>query len=179
MTTKNPIRPMQAAYRLPDPPWREPDDVTAFRYIYQPGSHQRLARHFGNPETTLVEYDLWIVASPEENCSRARRPDLLVAFDVRPHMCHEHNGYIILEQGKPPDVVMGVASPSTADNGTVTKRDEYATLGIQEHWRFDSTGTDYGQRLAGDTLEQDSYRSLEITGIAPDILQGYSLPLNC
>ena len=124
-----------------------------------------------------MEYDLWIVASPEENCSRARRPDLLVAFDVRPHICHEHNGYIILEQGKPPDVVMEVASPSTADNGTVTKRDEYATLGIQEHWRFDSTGTDYGQRLAGDTLEQDSYLSLEITGIAPDILQGYSLPL--
>ena len=73
---------------------------------------------------------------------------------------------------------MEVASPSTADNDTGTKRDEYATLGIQEYCRFDSTGTDYGRKLAGDTLEQDSYRSLEITGIAPDILQGYSPPLN-
>ena len=71
---------------------------------------------------------------------------------------------------------MEVASPITADNGTGTKRDEYATPGIREHWRFDSSGTDYGQKLAGDTLEQDSYRSLEITGIAPDILQGYSPP---
>ena len=53
---------------------------------------------------------------------------------------------------------MEVPSPSTADNGTGTKRDEYATLGIQEYWRFDSTGTGYGQKLAGDTLEQDSYR---------------------
>ena len=77
---------------------------------------------------------------------------------------------------------MEVASPRTADNDTGTKRDEYATLGItlgiQEYWRFDSTGTDYGQKLAGDTLEQDSYRSLEITGIAADILQGYSPALN-
>ena len=122
------------------------------------------------------------MASPKENRSRARRPDLLVAFDVSPHMYHEHNGYIISEQGKPPDVVMEVASPSTAGNDTGTKRDEYATLGItlgiQEYWRFDSTGTDYGQKLAGDTLEQDSYRSLEITGIAADILQGYSPALN-
>ena len=77
---------------------------------------------------------------------------------------------------------MEVASPSTADNDTGTKRDECATLGItlgiQEYCRFDSTGTDYGQRLAGDTLEQDSYRSLEITGIAADILQGYSPALD-
>ena len=133
MTTKNPIRPAQAGYRLPDPPRREPGEVTAFRYIYQPGSHQRLARHFGDPETTLVEYDLWIVASPKENCSRTRRPDLPVAFDVSPHMYHEHNGYIISEQGNPPDFVMEVASPSTADNNTVTRRDECATLGIQEY----------------------------------------------
>ena len=73
---------------------------------------------------------------------------------------------------------MEVASPSTAGTGTGTKRDEYATPGIQEYRRFDSTGPGYGQRLAGDTLEQDSYRSLEITGIAPDILQGYSPALN-
>ena len=49
---------------------------------------------------------------------------------------------------------MEVASPSTADKGTGTKRDGYATPGIQEYWRFDSTGTGYGLKLAGDTLEQ-------------------------
>ncbi len=73
------------------------------------------------------------MASPKENRSRARRPDLQVAFDVGPHMYHEHNGYIISDQGKPPDFVMEVTSPSTADNDTGTKRDEYATLGIQEY----------------------------------------------
>jgi hypothetical protein len=33
------------------------DEVTAFDHIYKPCGHQRLARHFSNPETTLVEYD--------------------------------------------------------------------------------------------------------------------------
>ena len=178
MTTKNPIQPAQAGYRLPEPPPREPDEVTAFRYIYQHGSHQRLARHFGNTETTLVEYDLWIVPSPEDNRSRARRPDLLVAFNVNPQMYHEHNGYIVSEQGKPPDFVMEVASPSTAENDTGVKRDEYAALGIPEYWRFDSTGADYGERLVGEVLDGDSYRSLDVSEIAPDVLQGYSPVLN-
>ena len=36
----------------------------------------------------------------------------------------------------------------------------------------------YGQKLAGDILAQDSYSSLEITEIAPDILEGYSPALD-
>ena len=31
---------------------------------------------------------------------------------------------------------MEVASPSTAENDTGVKRDEYAALGIPEYWRF-------------------------------------------
>ena len=135
MTTKNTIQPAPAGYRLSDPPPREPDEVTAFDHIYKPGSHQRLARHFGNPETTLVEYDRWIVASPQDNRAEGRRPDLLVAFNVSPGLYAEHNGYLISEQGKPPDFVMEVASPSTASNDTGVKRDEYAALGISEYWR--------------------------------------------
>ena len=46
---------------------------------------------------------------------------------------------------------MEVASPSTADNGTGTKRDEYATLGIQEYWRFVSGGDKVG-RVGGGLL---------------------------
>ena len=178
MTTKDTIQPGAVVYRLPEPPPREPDEVTAFRYIYQPGSHQRLARHFGNPGTTLVEYDLWIVASPQDNRSQARRPDLLVAFNVSPELYAEHNGYIISEQGKPPDFVMEVASPSTADNDTGVKRDDYAALGITEYWRFDSTGEDYGEKLVGEVLEGRTYRPLPVEEIAPGILEGYSPALN-
>ncbi len=57
MTTKNTIQPAAARFRLPEPPPRHMDEVTAFDHIYKPCGHQRLARHFSNPETTLVEYD--------------------------------------------------------------------------------------------------------------------------
>ena len=174
MTTKHTIKTEAAGRLLPNPPPRDMDEVTAFRYIYQPGSHQRLAKYFNNPATTLIEYDLWIVASPESNRAQARRPDLLVAFGTSPELYHEHNGYIISAQGKPPDFAMEVASASTASNDTGVKRDEYAALGIPEYWHFDNTGDDYGEKLAGEVLDGPAYRPLPVEEIAPEVFQGYS-----
>ena len=177
MTTKPNI---QAAgrFRLPDPPRREPDEVTAFDHIYKYANHLYLAKHFGSPESTLVEYDRWIVAFPDDNRARARRPDLLIAFHVSPEDYEASNGYIISEQGKPPDFVMEVASQSTADVDTGAKREDYAALGIPEYWRFDETGDHHKTKLAGDILEGEAYRPIHIHEVAPDILQGYSPALN-
>ena len=177
MTTK-PSTQGTARFRLPEPPEREPDEVTAFDHIYEHGNNHHLAMHLGNRETTLVVADKWIVASAEYNRARARRPDLLVAFDVRPEDYHASNGYIVSEQGKPPDFVMEVASASTAEIDTGAKRLDYASLGIREYWRFDETGDHHGDRLAGDTLVGESYRPLSIEEIAPGVLQGYSSALN-
>ena len=121
MTTENVIH-TTARFRLPDPPPREPDEMTAYDHVYKHASHTALALHFGNPETTLVEYDRWIIASPQDNRARARRPDLLIAFNVSPADYRASNGYIILEQGKPPDFVLEVASESTAEVDTGPKR---------------------------------------------------------
>ena len=112
------------------------------------------------------------------NRARARRPDLLIAFDVNPEDYRDSNGYIVSEQGKPPDFVMEVASVSTAEVDTGIKREDYAALGIPEYWRFDETGEHHGTRLAGDILEGDSYRPVLIEELEPDILQGYSPVLN-
>ena len=163
---------------MPDPPERDPDEVTAFDHIYQHGNNRYLALHLGNLETTLVVADKWIVASPEYNRSRARRPDLLVAFGVSPEDYRASNGYIVTEQGKPPDFVMEVASPSTAEVDTGAKREDYAALGIREYWRFDETGDHHGDRLAGDILEEGAYRPMPIEEIAPGVLQGNSPALN-
>ena len=177
MTTK-PSTHMTGRFRLPDPPERDPDEVTAFDHIYQHGNNRYLALHLGNPETTLVVADKWIVASPEYNRSRARRPDLLVAFDVSREDYHASNGYIVTEQGKPPDFVMEVASPSTAEVDTGAKREDYAALGIREYWRFDETGDHHGDGLAGDILEEGAYGPIPIEEIAPGVLLGYSPALN-
>ncbi len=177
MATEKTIKKAER-FRLPDPPPRELDEMTAYDHVYKYASHRYLAIRFGNPETTLVEYDRWIVASPDENRARARRPDLLIAFDVNPEDYRDSNGYIVSEQGKPPDFVMEVASVSTAEVDTGIKREDYAALGIPEYWRFDETGEHHGTRLAGDILEGDSYRPALIEEVEPDILQGYSPVLN-
>ncbi len=170
--------PKKERFRLPYPPERDPDEVTAFDHIYEHGNNRYLALHLGNLDTTLVVADKWIVASEEFNKARARRPDLLIAFDVNPEDYRASNGYIVSEQGKPPDFIMEVASLSTAEVDTGDKRVDYAVLGIPEYWRFDETGDFHGAKLAGDRLEGDAYQPMAIDEVAPGVLQGYSPVLN-
>ena len=167
-------------FQLPDPPRREPDEMTQYGRLFKTGNSRYLALHLGSPETTLVEADRWIVPDPSFNRSRPRRPDLLVAFGVDPTLYQANNGYIISEQGKPPDLVLEVASESTADVDVGAKRRDYEDLGIGEYWRFDHTATGefHGVRLAGDRLIEGAYVPIEIEELPSGSLQGYSLALN-
>ena len=164
-------------FRLPDIPERDPDEVTQFDQLFSTGLSHALAVHLGNPETTLVGADRWIVAAPGTFRELARYPDLLVAFGVDPQAYKASNGYIVSEQGKPPDFVLEVASESTADTDTGAKRVDYARLGILEYWRFDGTGEFHGARLAGERLVDGRYEPIEIADIA-GVLEGHSTALN-
>ena len=166
-------------FRLPDPPQREPDEMTQYDRLFKTANSRYLAIHLGNPESTLVEADRWIVPDPGFNKSRARRPDLLVAFGVDPEAYDASNGYIVSEQGKPPDWVLEVASESTADVDVGEKREYYAGLGIPEYWRFDHTPTGewHGARLAGDRLVDGEYVALDIEVLPDGNLRGYSAAL--
>ena len=177
MTTAKTPNP-QSRFRLPDPPRREPDEVTAFDHVYKHGNNRYLAIHLGNQETTLVVADRWIIAHPDADRSRARRPDLLIAFNVDPAAYHASNGYIVSEQGKPPDFVLEVASESTGATDTGAKRQDYAALSISEYWRFDETGQHHGVRLAGDQFVGDRYRPITIEQLPDGTLRGYSPALN-
>ena len=175
MTTLKTTR-SQSRFRLPDPPQRESDEMTSYDHLHKTGSSHHLIQHFGSPDTTLVTADRYIVLAPGP-ASRdviRRYPDLLVAFDVDPIAYKESNGYIISEQGKPPDFVMEVASESTAGKDIGVKRDDYAALGIPEYWRFDETGEFHGERLAGERLVDGEYRPMPIERLSEDTLQGYS-----
>ena len=161
-------------FRLPDIPQREPDEVSQFDHLFKTGRSHALAVHLGNPETTLVEADRWIIVEPGTFRDLARYPDLLVAFDVDPSAYEASNGYIISEQGKPPDFVLEVASASTADTDTGAKREDYARMLIPEYWRFDKTGQYHGTRLAGDRLVNGVYVPIDIEELSEEVLQGYS-----
>ena len=162
-------------FQLPEPPERHPDEVTSYKYVHLLGNSMHLAKHLGKPETTIVGAELYIVA---HRGYRPRRvPDLLIAFDVDPDLYDEQNGYVISDQGKPPDFILEVASPSTGRIDTVDKRREYAELGVSEYWRFDHTGESHGTRLAGDRLVGDRYEPIPIVELSAEVLQGESAVL--
>ena len=107
-------------------------------------------------------------------------PDLLVAFGVDPAAYEASNGYVISEQGKPPNFVLEVASESTADIDVGEKRRDYEALGIGEYWRFDETETGryHGKRLAGERLAGGEYIAVSIEELPDGSLQGYSAVLD-
>ena len=176
MTTEKTIDPA-ALTKLPDPPPKEPDEVTAFLHFYDRGSNTHLAVHLGNRDTTLLTGDCRVMISSDDT-SEARRPDVLIAFGVNPQAFRARGHYVIPEQGKPPDFVMEIASESTGTVDTGPKRVEYAALGIPEYWRFDDTGKHHGSKLAGDRLAGDRYEPIDINVLPDGRHQGYSTVLD-
>ena len=162
-------------FRLPDRPEREPDDMTTAKHLSETGLHHALKRHLGNPETTIVSGERYIIA---RRGADMKYPDLLVAFDADPEAYEETNGYLLTEQGKPPDLVLEIASRATGSIDVVEKREFYQNLGIREYWRFDATGEFHGARLAGDRLAGGRYQPIEIVEIEGGTLQGYSAALD-
>ena len=176
---KTPTPPVSGRFRLPDIPERDPDEVTQQKQLTITGHAHHILQHLGNFDTTLVTADRWIIVEPGTFRELARYPDLLVAFDVDPELYEASNGYIISEQGKPPDFVLEVASASTGDTDTGPKLDDYARMGILEYWLFDETGEHHGTRLAGYRLGDDGrYHLIPMDVDTPEVVQGYSPALN-
>ena len=168
----------QSRFRLPDPPEHPDDKMTSFKQLAATGHAHHLARHLGDPETTLVAGERYVVGRPTQSMAGSHYPDLLVAFGIDPAAYDASNGYIIEEQGKPPDFVLEIASRHTGHIDVGEKRDAYAALGIPEYWRFDETGQYHRTRLAGDRLADGVYVPIDIYEPVNDVLQGYSAVLN-
>ena len=177
MTTAKTPKTLEVV-RIPDPPNREPEDMTSFNHLSAPGSTHHLIQHFGNPNTTIIAGEHYILPERGSPTQGRRAPDLFIAFDVDPAVYVARNAYVVSEQGKPPDFVLEIASPSTAHIDVGEKRTDYAALSIPEYWRFDETGRHHGSRLAGDRLVDGQYEPIHIEELAEDTLQGYSGVLN-
>ena len=165
-------------FRFPDPPPREPDDMTSFDHLTITGSVHHLTRHLGNLDTTLVAGERYISLRPTQNMAGVKFPDLLIAFGVNPAAYYRSNAYIISEQGKPPDFVLEIASRATGHEDIGEKREVYAGLKIPEYWCFDKTGEYHGTRLIGGHLVNGEYRPIPIERLSENTLQGYSAVLN-
>ena len=143
-------------------------------YLHEPSHMRSLAIHFGRDEATFVMSE--VPVSPSASIRRAhRRPDLMVAFNCDRDLLIRQKGYATRTQGKPPDFVLEVASESTGVVDYTEKRDEYASYGIPEYWRFDPSGGLYhNAALAGDRLVGNKYERIEIETPDGITCRGYS-----
>ena len=169
--------PASDAFILPDAPLSQDEKMTNARHLSETGQHHHLVQYLGSPETTIVSSERYVVAQRSSSMAGSHYPDLLVAFDADPAAYEARNGYIIEEQGKPPDFVLEVASRSTRHVDTGAKRVAYARQRIPEYWRFDETGEYHGTRLAGDRLVNGRYEPIDIEELSDGSLQGYSAVL--
>ena len=104
-----------------------------------------LRNHFRERPDVLVAMELAVYYRRDDN-NLWLQPDVLVAFGVS---AENRSSYRIWEEGKAPDFVLEVASPATAKNDAEHKAQEYARIGVREHWRLDPDGTLMGSALAG------------------------------
>ncbi len=116
--------------------------------------------HFSNRPDVLVTGEAYLCWDPA-NKNAKLSPDCMVAIGVNPEDVELKNGYLIWEIGKPPDVVIEVASEHTARADLTSKRERYASLGIAEYWRLDPSGGDrYGDPLVGEYHVDGKYRRI-------------------
>ena len=103
-----------------------------------------------------------ILVYPEKGNNRNRiAPDVLVALGLGTHY---RSSYLVWEEGKPPDWVLEVASPSTKKKDLDDKRCKYAEMGVPEYWLFDPKGDVYPPgtpQLQGLRLVDCEYRPLK------------------
>jgi len=161
---------------LPDPPKKS--DLQENLHFDRPAVANTLARHLGalRPDATTLVAGRGYLCRRRSDLPSCPYPDLIVAFDVAASDIAATNGYVISEVGKPPDLVMEVASSRTARNDYVRKREIYASLGVTEYWRDDPTGGRYySAALAGDRrTPQGGYQPMETTAEADGVIWGYS-----
>ena len=83
-------------------------------------------------------------------------PDVYVSFDV----ANRHrSSYVVWEEGKPPDFVLEVVSPSSRRRDKEEKKDAYAKMGVPEFFIYDPEDKS-GPTLSGFELRAGHYRPL-------------------
>ena len=172
MTSKTTTLEAGKLKRFPDFPPRE--DMQNTSHLHRRSVLTALAIHIGNPETTLVHGEV-PVAPTLDPWVDYRIPDLIVAYGCDIALVDAQRGYAIDRQGKAPNFVLEVASPTTGQVDYTDKRADYERYGIMEYWRFDPSGGEYHDvALAGDRLVGDVYQPITIENVEDNRLRGYS-----
>ena len=158
--------------RFPDYPPR--DDMQNWLYLYDTSVITSLALHYPDELNVTVASEVPVGPSlPVRN--NARIPDLLFVRDGNRALMEEQRGYAIDRQGKAPDFVLEVASPTTGRVDYTDKREDYERMGVGEYWRFDPSGGEYHDAaLAGDRMVNGEYEPIVVEALSEYRLRAYN-----
>lgn len=138
-------------------------DIVTFYYLIQQAYPAALAHHFGNRDTTVILSRVAVGAKPNRTYVGVHFPDLLIAFDADAKAGRPRNGYLIPEQGKPPDFVLEIAPELPSHLDAAAQGAAYAALGVGEYWQFYPDRSLYqGAPLAGGKLINGRYEPIPI-----------------
>ena len=99
-------------------------------------------------------------------------PDVYAVFGASGN--HPRDSWIVWREGKAPDFVLEIASPSTWRRDVTEKRSIYADMGVAEYWRFDPTGECFIPALVGERLVDGEYRTMPLAEDTEGILRCHS-----
>ena len=108
----------------------------------------------------------------EEGNNQVRvAPDVFVVFGIAKH---KRSTYLLWQEGKAPDFVMEISSPSTWRTDQGPKRELYARMGVSEYWLYDPTGDCFAPPLQGFRLAQGGYVPMPVAQRADGVLAARS-----
>ena len=157
---------------FPDYPPR--DDMQNWRYLYDTSVLTSLSIHYADQPNVTVASEVPVSTSLPVR-DDARISDLLFVRDSDRELMEEQRGYAIDRQGKAPDFVLEVASPTTGRIDYTDKREDYERFGVGEYWRFDPGDGEYHDvTLAGGRLVNGVYEAIGIEELGEGRHRGYS-----
>ena len=119
---------------------------------------KHLQRHWQAAEGDHLVAGDFLLYYEQGNPKACVAPDVMLAYGVA---LPPRTPYLLWEAGKPPDLVMEVASPSTVKPADQTfKHRLYRRLGIAEYWQYDPHGNLLDPRLQGWSLHAGRYEPL-------------------
>ena len=123
-----------------------------------------LGLYFRQRADVLVAMELMVYFERGNNQAKLQ-PDVQVVLGVPGDVVR--SSYRVWEEGKAPDFVLEVASPSTERRDALLKAQEYARIGVREYWKLDPEG-----RLMSSPLERYEASGASVTGRRQEVRGG-------
>ncbi len=123
-------------------------------------AHAALTGWFEDDPTVWVGADMFLYYE-EGAPSSVVAPDVFVV--TRTHKRHRRNKFKTWVEGRVPDLVLEVMSPTSVRRDTVTKYELYQSLGVREYWLYDPTEEGFIEpRLRAYVLVEGEYQPIEV-----------------